>query len=234
MTTTLEPLSLRASLFPLTILPLKNNDLNALTQALDAKIAQAPQFFHAAPIVLDLHSYQDEISPSFVDIKALLDARNLKLIGVATRNELYKTTAFAQGLALMDPKAPPPPQTNPSQNAKNAATSESASTNKLITQSIRSGQQIYAENDLIVLGTVSSGAEIIAGGHIHVYGKLSGRALAGIRQQSEARIFCLEFNAELIAIAGVYQVKEDFDPSKLGQGPTQIHLENNHLKIVRI
>ena len=233
MTTTVEPLPLRASLFPLTILPLKNNDLNTLAQALDAKIAQAPQFFHAAPIVLDLHSYQDELSPSFVDIRALLDARNLKLIGVATRNELYKTTALAQGLALMDPKAPPPSQTSPSQNAKNAATGESAST-KLITQSIRSGQQIYAENDLIVLGTVSSGAEIIAGGHIHVYGKLSGRALAGIRQQPEARIFCLEFNAELIAIAGVYQVKEDFDLSKLGQGPTQIHLENNHLKIVRL
>lgn len=233
MTTTVEPLPLRASLFPLTILPLKNKDLNTLAQALDAKIAQAPQFFHAAPIVLDLHSYQDELSPSFVDIKALLDARNLKLVGVATRNELYKTTALAQGLALMDPKAPSPPPTHPTQNAKNAAASESAST-KLITQSIRSGQQIYAENDLIILGTVSSGAEIIAGGNIHIYGKLSGRALAGIRQQTEARIFCLEFNAELIAIAGVYQVKEDFDLSKLGQGTTQIYLENNHLKIVRV
>lgn len=230
MTATIEPLSLRASLFPLTILPLKNNNLNTLAQALDAKIAQAPQFFNTAPIVLDLHAYAGETLPSFADIKALLDARGLKLVGVATNNELYKTTAFAHGLALMDPK---PSSSGSTQPPKKPTPSEAEFTpSKTITQSIRSGQQIYAENDLIILGAVSPGAEIIAGGNIHVYGKLSGRALAGIKQQVEARIFCREFDAELIAIAGVYQVKEDFDLSRLGQGATQVYLENNHLKVV--
>lgn len=231
MTAIIEPLPLRASLFPLTILPLKDNNINSLAQALDAKIAQAPQFFNAAPVVLDLHSYTGETLPSFADIKALLDARGLKLVGVATANELYKTTAFAHGLALMDPKSSS--SSNSAPNPKKPASPEpAAALSKTITQSIRSGQQIYAENDLIILGAVSPGAEIIAGGNIHVYGKLSGRALAGIRQQVEARIFCREFDAELIAIAGVYQVKEDFDTSRLGQGATQVYLENNHLKVV--
>src|SRR3990167_2398441 len=99
-----EPLQLRASLFPLTILPLKDNNLSALALALDAKINQAPQFFNGTPIVLDLHSYALEALPLFADIKTLLDSRGLKLVGVATSNELYKNAAFTQGLALMDPK----------------------------------------------------------------------------------------------------------------------------------
>lgn len=221
-----HPLQLRASLFPLTILPLKDNNLGALALALDAKINQAPQFFNATPIVLDLHAYTLDAVPPFADIKALLDKRGLKLVGVATNNEVYKNAAFSQDLALMDPKK----SASPVENNKPT----SAAPSKMVMQSIRSGQQIYAENDLIILGMVSSGAEIIAGGNIHVYGKLSGRALAGIQQQSQARIFCREFDAELIAIAGVYQVKEDFDLAKLTRGATQIYLEDSHLKIVAL
>ncbi len=233
----LEPLQLRASLFPLTILPLKDNNLNTLAQALDAKIGQAPQFFNGTPIVLDLHSYALDALPPFGEIKALLDSRGLKLVGVATNNESYRKEAFARGLAAMDPKQSPNAAQNSKKIAPSAETNSSTATasqtpSKIILQSIRSGQQVYAENDLIILGMVSSGAEIIAGGNIHVYGKLSGRALAGIQQQSLARIFCREFDAELIAIAGVYQVKEDFDLAKITRGATQIYLEDNHLKIM--
>jgi septum site-determining protein MinC len=231
----LEPLQLRASLFPLTILPLKDNNLNTLALALDAKINQAPQFFNGTPIVLDLHSYTLEALPPFADIKALLDSRGLKLVGVATSNDLYKKEASLQGLALMDPKQSSSNTQNSKKMAPNSENNSSAAPqppSKMILQSIRSGLQVYAENDLIILGMVSPGAEIIAGGNIHVYGKLSGRALAGIQQQAQARIFCREFDAELIAIAGVYQVKEDFDLAKLTRGATQIYLEDNHLKIV--
>jgi septum site-determining protein MinC len=231
----LEPLQLRASLFPLTILPLKDNNLNTLALALDAKINQAPQFFNGTPIVLDLHSYTLEALPPFMDIKALLDSRGLKLVGIATSNELYKKEASLQGLALMDPKQSSSNTQNSKKMAPNTENNSPAAPqppSKMILQSIRSGLQVYAENDLIILGMVSPGAEIIAGGNIHVYGKLSGRALAGIQQQSQARIFCREFDAELIAIAGVYQVKEDFDLAKLTRGATQIYLEDNHLKIV--
>lgn len=235
MTATLiqEPLQLRGSLFPLTILPLKDNNLKALALALDAKITQAPQFFNGVPVVLDLHSYTLETLPPFTDIKALLDSRGLKLVGIASSNDLHKKEASAQGLALMDPKQ----SSSNNQNSKKIAakTENNGPTpipSKMITQPIRSGQQIYAENDLIILGAVSPGAEIIAGGNIHVYGKLSGRALAGIQQQADARIFCREFDAELIAIAGVYQVKEDFDAAKFTRGATQIYLEGNHLKIM--
>ena len=227
-TTATEGLSLKASLFPLTILPIKDNNLAALAQALDAKIKQAPSFFSGIPVVLDLHTYSLPTHPPFDEIKSLLDIRGLKLIGVATNNELYKTAANAYGLALMAPKS--------STSAKKAPEQLSASPtapalSKVVTQTVRSGQQIYADHDLIVLGTVRPGAEIIAGGHIHVYGKLSGRALAGIHQQTDARIFCREFDAELIAIAGVYQVKEDFDAKQFSGSMVQIYLDKNHLKI---
>ncbi|MCD6045411.1 MAG: cell division inhibitor [Gammaproteobacteria bacterium] len=228
----LEPLQLRASLFPLTILPLKDNNLNALERALEAKIKLAPQFFSGTPIVLDLHSYTLGTLPPFTDIKTLLGSKGLKLVGVATNNESYKNAALAQGLALMDPKQSAANAQNNKKTASSVETTTAQPPSKMILQPIRSGQQIYAENDLIILGAVSSGAEIIAGGNIHVYGKLSGRALAGTQQHSQARIFCREFDAELIAIAGVYQVKEDFDLGKLARGAMQIYLEDNHLKIV--
>ncbi len=232
MTATLaqDPLQLRASLFPLTILPLKNNDLDYLAQALDAKIRQVPQFFNGTPIVLDLHAYALETLPPFADIKILLNIRGLKLVGIATNNELYKKEASSQGLASMDPKKT---STNNPKTPSHTKSNLPAAQSKTILQSIRSGQQVYAENDLIILGMVSPGAEIIAGGNIHVYGRLCGRALAGT-EQPEARIFCREFDAELVAIAGVYQVKEDFDLAKLGPGATQIYLENSHLKIVSL
>lgn len=237
MTTVLapEPLQLRASLFPLTILPLKDNNLHALAQALEAKIRLAPQFFNGTPIVLDLHGYTSETLPHFADIKALLDSKGLKLVGVATNNALYKNAAFVEGLAAMDPKQSSASTQNSKKETPSVENNNPASPqphSKMVMQSVRSGQQIYAENDLIILGMVSPGAEIIAGGNIHVYGKLSGRALAGIQQLSVARIFCREFDAELIAIAGVYQVKEDFDLAKITRGATQIYLEDNHLKIV--
>ena len=99
------------------------------------------------------------------------------------------------------------------------------------TQPVRSGQQMYAENrDLTVLSTVGAGAEVIADGSIHIYGPLRGRALAGAQGNADARIFCREFHAELVAIAGTYMVADDFPRDLVGKA-VQIRLEKGKLDI---
>lgn len=102
------------------------------------------------------------------------------------------------------------------------------------TAPIRSGQQIYAEQrDLTVLSTVGAGAEVIADGSIHIYGALRGRALAGARDNDKARIFCREFHAELVAIAGHYKVMEDL-PADLRGKAVQVWLDNEQIHIAAL
>jgi septum site-determining protein MinC len=99
---------------------------------------------------------------------------------------------------------------------------------------VRSGQQLYADNrDLTVLSTVGAGAEVIADGSIHVYGALRGRALAGAQGNTDARIFCREFHAELVAIAGHYKVIEEV-PKELRGKAVQIWLDQEELKIAAL
>ena len=98
------------------------------------------------------------------------------------------------------------------------------------TAPVRSGQQVYAEQrDLTILNTVGAGAEVLADGSIHIYGALRGRALAGAQGNVQARIFCREFHAELVAIAGNYKVLEDI-PNELRGQSVQIWLDNGQLK----
>jgi septum site-determining protein MinC len=100
----------------------------------------------------------------------------------------------------------------------------------MITQPIRSGQRIYASGDLVILAQVSAGAEIMAEGNIHVYNTLRGRALAGVRGNAEARIFCFDLQAELISIAGNYKISEDLDET-VRDKPVQIYLQDHALII---
>jgi septum site-determining protein MinC len=101
----------------------------------------------------------------------------------------------------------------------------------VIDEPVRSGSQIYAEGgDLVIMAKVGAGAEIRADGHIHVYGTLRGRAFAGAAGDTAARIFCRSFEAELVSIAGLWRVREDFDEELMGQ-TVQIHAEKDTLII---
>jgi septum site-determining protein MinC len=101
----------------------------------------------------------------------------------------------------------------------------------LVTEPVRSGQQIFAERgDLVVVASVSPGAELIARGNIHVYGTLRGRALAGVHGDSAARIFCEALDAELLAIAGLYKLSDAFDPS-LRRQRVQAFLDDGTLRV---
>lgn len=104
----------------------------------------------------------------------------------------------------------------------------------VINEPVRSGQSImFPEGDVTVIGSVASGAEIIAGGSVHIYGALRGRAMAGSLGNVSARIFCRKLEAELLAIDGVYKVAEDIDDKLRGQ-PVQLWLENDTIKAAKL
>ncbi|WP_068856086.1 septum site-determining protein MinC, partial [Xanthomonas graminis] len=117
---------------------------------------------------------------------------------------------------------PPPPPPAPAARPQPGRMQKTA---------VRSGQQLYAENcDLTVVATVGAGAEVISDGSIHIYGSLRGRALAGAQGNTEARIFCRDFHAELVAIAGHYKVLDDI-PKELRGKAVQVWLEQDQIKI---
>ncbi|MGH8553382.1 MAG: septum site-determining protein MinC, partial [Methylococcales bacterium] len=118
-----------------------------------------------------------------------------------------------------------------SQKSVEAVAPVERATSTLVERPVRSGQRVYAANgDLIVLATVSAGAEIIAEGNIHVYGTLRGRALAGVKGDLNARIFCTDLQAELVSISGQYQISEGIDHSLHGKA-AQIYLSGESLFI---
>ncbi|MEX3824739.1 septum site-determining protein MinC, partial [Paraburkholderia sp. BR14262] len=101
----------------------------------------------------------------------------------------------------------------------------------VIDRPLRSGQRIYAKGDVVVLGLVSNGAEVIAEGNIHIYAPLRGRALAGVHGNHDARIFCTSLEAELISIAGIYRTTEVPLADDVRGKPAQIRLEEEKLLI---
>lgn len=120
-------------------------------------------------------------------------------------------------------------------NSEPAKPTQTTAQTKVIHQSVRSGQQIYArDGDLIVLGGVNAGAEIVADGNIHIYGSLRGRALAGAQGDVHARIFCQYLEAELVAVAGQYRVFDDSIPDEIRKQSVQVFLTNNQLCIERL
>ncbi|MFO1350197.1 MAG: septum site-determining protein MinC [Gammaproteobacteria bacterium] len=233
------PFELKGSLFTLTVMHLRQTDVAAIDQHLAGKIAQAPDFFNNAPTVIDLEALADKNVP--IDFTRLYDAiRKRGLIPVGVRNgsaEMHAMAALAGLPTLPEARLPSMAATKPDKIDKPAkiaaepATPKPQSHNRIHVQTVRSGQQLYAANgDLIVLGSVSPGAELLADGNIHVYGVLRGRALAGIKGDQEARIFCQALAAEILSIAGNYRVIEQLDDNVRGK-PAQVYLAQERLMI---
>jgi septum site-determining protein MinC len=126
-----------------------------------------------------------------------------------------------------------PKNSQPASATNQDITSSSAAT-MVINRSVRSGQQIYARNsDLVITGSVSPGAEVIADGNIHIYGQLQGRAVAGANGNADANIFCQKLAAELISIAGCYWLYEDVMKNAKGAGSNvRVFLEKDQLKLM--
>lgn len=156
--------------------------------------------------------------------KALANAES----GAVVTNSIHHRNASPSPMDVSEPKWQELAEVKRSEPEREALAFRAA---KVITQPVRSGQQVYAQNaDLIVLASVSTGSELLADGNIHVYGALRGRALAGIQGDPNARIFCSSLQAELVSIAGQYLIPEE--KGYTSQGAKQILIENGHLKII--
>jgi len=231
-------------------------DVAQLTAEMRDRVARAPKLFGRAAVIVDFGGLAQ--TPDVAIARALLDG--LREAGVLPVALAYGSSdneqlAVQLGLPLLakfraqyEPVGTAPDTAAPAATASSGAATESASTKTapavapspggepglMQTAPVRSGQQIYAENrDLTVLTAVGAGAEVIADGSIHIYGALRGRALAGAQGNEKARIFCREFHAELVAVAGHYKVLEDI-PKELRGKPVQVWLDYGQLMIAAL
>lgn len=220
---------LKGGLFPLTTLQIFSTDLTQLKEQLREKIQQAPNFFYYAPIVLDLKiANQPNVEVDFAQLKQLLQDLQLIPVGFKTTNQELAKSAQSYGFAVLR-DTPDPRESEKLSNAPQVIAKSSGS--RLITEPVRSGQQIYVpDGDLIIVNQVSAGAEIIADGSIHVYGPMRGRALAGVNGNTNARIFCQSLEAELVSIAGNYKLSEDIERTAW-KIATQIFIKDDRLQI---
>jgi len=225
---------LKGSLFTLTVLKLIHNDLACLKKELAEKVEMVPNFFNNTPIVIDLHEL--ELDPKLTEIdfkllKEIICSYRMIPVGIKGSLESQKTAIEEAGLAILaEAKAPVNKKvTKAVPVSKEIQTVKVTQKSLIVKQTIRSGQQISApDGDLIIMGSVSAGAEVLAAGNIHIYGTLRGRALAGIKGDTEASIFCHNLQAELISITGIYLLCDDFPQEHSGLS-THISLQNEKL-----
>jgi septum site-determining protein MinC len=194
-------------------------------QEIDATIARSPGFFAGRPVVVDLSSV--DLSQSGIShLLASLQDRNIRVLGVEGVEEARLTPLMPPLLTggrdtTIAPAAPKKVETRPP-------------TSLLLEQPVRSGQTIiFPEGDVTILGSVGSGAEVVAGGSIHIYGALRGRAMAGVNGHASARIYCQKIEAELLAIDGFYQTADDIDEALRGK-PAQAWLQGSSMRITAL
>jgi septum site-determining protein MinC len=197
---------------------------------LDNQLQRAEGFFLGRPVVLDL-SRVAMGKPELENLISDLNARNIRIIGI----EAADSSCLGPGLppllkggrpvdGIIEPSDVPTAETPP---AKGSAGQQSSFL--LLDSPVRSGQSVvFPGGDVTVVGSVASGAEVIAGGSIHIYGSLRGRAMAGSTGNPRARIFCRKIEAELLAIDGLYKTADDIDAS-LRNRPVQAWLDGDVL-----
>jgi len=192
-------------------------------EEIDATLARSPGFFVGKPVVLDL-SALDLSQSAIAHLVTSLETRNIRILGIEGVDAALVTTSMppfptAGRNCVVQQDKPQRPEAKPKP------------TSLLLETPVRSGQSIiFADGDVTVLGSVSSGAEICAGGSIHIYGTLRGRAMAGVNGNPAARIYCQRIEAELLAIDGYYQTAEQIDAS-VRDRPAQAWLEGDVMKI---
>lgn len=243
-TDALEAADLRFGQVGIASVRVRNADPEMLRDALEIRVHEAPALFARAPVVVDLSFLP--ASPADVEVAALLDAvreAGMLPVGLAYGDTATDELSRRLGLPLIARfratseragagVATREPGSAPAAPAHDAAPAATSALQHL--QPVRSGQQVYAQgSDLIVTGTVANGAEVLADGNIHVYGSLRGRAFAGAQGDAGTRIFCSEFRAEIVSIAGHYRVFEDL-PRDVAGHAVQIRLDDGKLQIDRL
>jgi septum site-determining protein MinC len=235
-------LDLRYSQVGLLQMKLRSTDPGAILDELTGKVATVPQFFRQTAICLDLAELEGE--PGVAEMRGVIEAvrrcgmlvvgfaegpasaalaREMGMPVIAGFRPQHAAPRAAAAVALAPaPAAAPPP---PAPQILPAL---------IHTQPVRSGQRIYArDRDLIITASVGPAAEVMADGCVHIYGALRGRAMAGVRGDTNARVFTREFRAELVAVAGVFRVFEQL-PAELAGQPVQALLAGEDLRCTRL
>lgn len=243
---------LKGSALTVVVLALVEYSPDTLAVELKEKIDQAPHFFVNSPVLISLERLENpetckallENADRLIQICRKLD---LQPLGFTAVPEVLLASVQKTGLAILPTpseralKIPAAAKTKAPETIVETRIETVVETvieerivqrmSRVVTRPVRSGQQIYAEGaDLIVLAQVSEGAEVLADGHIHIYGTLRGRALAGVKGDESARIFCQNLEAELVSVAGNF-VLQDALPKELIKKPAQISLKGEKVAV---
>lgn len=217
-------LEFKGRMMTLTVARITQPHLDILANQLESQLARSPGFFAGLPLLLELAD--DQVS--LEGVVTLLRRHGLTPVAVYRPSAQQAQVARDAGLGVIDDRRIARADELPA-SKKDAQTPA-----RIVTEPVRSGQQIYARgSDLVVVNSVGAGAEVIADGCVHIYGALRGRALAGVQGDATARIFCRDMGAELVSIAGVYKVAEDIKETVHGRS-VQVYLDGDRLKIEKL
>jgi septum site-determining protein MinC len=202
--------------------------------ALDAQIERSPAFFEGRPVVLDLAALPSA-QPNVAGLLQRLHGRGIRIIGTEGAHPSWQGLESWAPLHANGTRPARPIDVPDERRTEQALPASSQESNSLlIDQPVRSGQSIvFEKGDVTVVGSVASGAEVIAGGSIHVYGTLRGRAIAGLTGNNRSRIFCRKLEAELLAIDGVYQTADDMSSALRGR-PVQAWLAGESMMLATL
>ncbi|MDR6155737.1 septum site-determining protein MinC [Acidovorax delafieldii] len=235
---------LKSASLPVVAVLLKTTDAAQFVADLAERVADAPGFFDNDPVLIDLAPVREAEAPiDFAAIAAALRQHNTLPVAVRGGSPAQMDAARVAGLAAA-PDAPPPRAEAPVAPVQEVIREVEVVREVpvqvpmpgpgtvVVDKPLRSGQQVYARGaDLVVLAVVSFGAEVIADGNIHVYAPLRGRAIAGARGNTEARIFSTCLEPQLVSIAGIYRTTETELPAEVRGKPAQVRLEGEKLLI---
>jgi septum site-determining protein MinC len=248
-----QAFALKGTMPAVTMLCLQTTDVSAIEHQLADHISQMPHFFLHMPVMIDLEA----LGGDPIDLGAVAQMlKKHKLVPMAVRNatDAQRQRAVAAGFGVLQtapvrsPRQSPQPEGNtppatdrtttaPARRARDAppeAGGEPPVSGLTVRQPVRSGQVVYAPHcDLVVLAPVSSGAELIADGNIHVYAPLRGRALAGAHNNPDASVFCMSLEAEFVSIAGHYLMADEIPEEHRGR-PARIAVQQDGLVVTRL
>lgn len=211
---------LKADTFTLPTLCLSGLNPETIDELLYERTAKAPDFFRNTPVVLDITNVKDNESNGDLAI-AVGAIRGYGMVPIGVRGG---SQAQCEQARLMELAVFPKSRRGVRPSSRGRTTSQTPPAKsgtlaaKIVDRPVRSGQRVYAQGgDLILLASVSSGAEVVADGHVHAYAPIRGRVFAGVLGDESACVFCKDLNAELVSIAGRYKVNEDLDRDFLGR-----------------
>ena len=233
-------MELKGEMSMLNVLHLQSTDLKEVAKQIEAKRDEVPAFFLNSPVIVDCSSITEELKKlDFKGLKKCLTDLMFVPVGVRGIEPEQQAMATKSGWPVL--RAGPKKSASNGKSVDASAVSETATekpvvvekatVSRVIEKPVRSGQQVFVdEGDAVLLTHTSAGSEVMASGSVHVYGALRGRVLAGVHGDTNARIFCRSLDAELIAIAGRYQLLDEGDTDLRGK-PAVIRLDGEKLII---